>query len=77
MNIKPGQQVAKDQVLMVLKSPQLEKEIEITRKQLDLLKIRANRAVSYAQDQEDLTVILQQIAVESSKLAGLEKNKPG
>ncbi len=75
MNIKPGQQVAKDQVLMVLKSPQLEKEIEITRKQLDLLKIRANRAVSYAQDQEDLTVILQQIAVESSKLAGLEKEQ--
>lgn len=75
MDIKPGQQVIKDQVLMVLKSPKLEKEIELTRKQLDLLEIRAKRAVSYAQDQEDLTVILEQIAVESTKLAGLEKEQ--
>lgn len=75
MDIKPGQQVAKDQVLMVLNSPKLEKEIQLTRKQLELLEIRVNRAVSYAQDQEDLTVILEQVAVESSKLVGLEKER--
>lgn len=75
MDIKPGQQVTKDQVLMVLKSPKLDKEIQIIRNQLDLLEIRAKRAVSYAQDQEDLAVILEQIAVESTKLAGLEKEQ--
>lgn len=75
IDIKRGQKVEKDQVLIVLKSAKLDKEIELTRKQLKFFKLRAMRAVTNRQDQDDLHVILEQIAAETSKLEGLEKRQ--
>ncbi len=75
ITIKRGQKVEKEQVLMVLKSPVLDKEIQLARKQLEFFKLRAMRAVTNQQDQDDLHVILEQIAAASSKLAGLEKRQ--
>ncbi len=75
IDIERGQKVEKDQVLMVLKSAKLDKEIELSQKQLKLFKLRAMRAVTNRQDQDDLHVILEQIAAESSKLEGLEKRR--
>ncbi len=70
-----GQKVEKDQVLIVLKSAQLDKEIELARKQLKFFKLRAMRAVTNRQDKDNLHVILEQIAAEASKLDGLEKRQ--
>ncbi|WP_297325739.1 site-2 protease family protein [Nitrosomonas sp.] len=75
IDIKRGQKVEQDQVLMVLRSPNLESEIALTRKQLEFFNLRAMRAVANRQDQDDLHVILEQIAAESSKLEGLEKRQ--
>ncbi|MBY0485524.1 HlyD family efflux transporter periplasmic adaptor subunit [Nitrosomonas sp.] len=75
IDIERGQKVEKDQVLMVLRSPLIESEIELTQKQLALLKLRAARAVTNRQDQDDLQVILEQIVLESGKLEGLEKRQ--
>lgn len=75
VDIERGQKVLKDQVLMVLRSPLIDSEIELTQKQLALLKLRAARAVANRQDQDDLQVILEQITLESGKLEGLEKRR--
>ena len=75
IDIEPGQRVEKDQVLMVLKSSKLDKEIELSQKQLKFFKLRAMRAVTNRRDQDDLHVILEQIAAESSKLEGLKKRQ--
>jgi putative peptide zinc metalloprotease protein len=73
--IKRGQKVEKDQVLMVLESPKLDKEVKLAQKQLEFFKLRAMRAVANRQDQDDLHVILEQISAESSKLQGLKKRQ--
>lgn len=73
--VQQGQHVEKDQVLMVLRSPKLDKDIALTRKQIEFLEVRALRAVANRQDQDDLPVILEQIAAEFSKLAGLENKQ--
>lgn len=75
IHVKQGQLVEKGQVLINFKSPKLEKDIDLSRKQLELLEIRAMRAVSYQQDQEELPVIREQIATELVRLAGLEKKQ--
>ena len=59
---------------MVLNSPLLDKEIEIASNQLELFKLRAMRTVTNRYDMDDLQVIMEQIAAESSKLEGFEKN---
>jgi len=73
--IKRGQKVEREEVLMVLNSSKLDKEIELTRKQLEIYNLRAMRAVANRQDQDDLPVIFEQIAAESSKLEGLERRQ--
>lgn len=73
--IERGQKVKKDQILMVLTSPILDREVQLARKQLEFFKLRAMRAVTNQQGQDDLHVILEQIAAESSKLEGLEKRQ--
>ncbi|UJP05607.1 MAG: HlyD family efflux transporter periplasmic adaptor subunit [Nitrosomonas sp.] len=73
--VEQGQRVEKDQVLMVLRSPALDKDIALARQQLEFLELRAMRAVANRQDQDDLHVILEQIAAESSRLEGLEKKQ--
>lgn len=75
IEIQTGQKVDKDQVLIVLKSQKLDVEIELTRKRLELLELRATRAVVSRQEQDNLQVILEEIASESSKLEGLEKQQ--
>ena len=73
--LERGQKVERDQIIMVLRSPSIDSEMAYTQKQLELLKLRASRAVTNRQDQEDLHVILEQIALEASKLDGLVKRK--
>ncbi|PXW89760.1 putative peptide zinc metalloprotease protein [Nitrosomonas sp. Nm84] len=75
IEIQSGQKVDKDQVLIVLKSQKLDVEIELTRKRLELLELRATRAVVSRQEQDNLQVILEEIASESSKLEGLERQQ--
>lgn len=73
--VKRGQRVEQGQVLLVLKSPVLDEDISRTHKKLEFFNLRARRAVTNRQDQDDLRVVLQQIASESSRLAGLEEKR--
>ncbi|WP_244070770.1 HlyD family efflux transporter periplasmic adaptor subunit [Nitrosomonas sp. PY1] len=75
IEIQTGQKVDKDQILIVLKSQKLDVEIALTRRQLELLELRATRSVISRQEQDNLQVILEEIASESSKLEGLEKQQ--
>ncbi len=75
IDAKRGKKVEKDQILMILKSPLLEQEINLTRNQLQFYKLRALRAVTNSRDKDDLTVIMEQIAAEASKLEGLTKRQ--
>ncbi|MCP5246624.1 MAG: biotin/lipoyl-binding protein [Burkholderiales bacterium] len=75
IDVQLGQDVEKDQILMTLESPELEYEIKQTRNQLAYFKLRAMRAVTNQRDKDDLNVIMEQIAAESSRLEGLLKSK--
>lgn len=75
ITVKRGQHVEKDQVLMILRSPDLEKEIALSDKQLALFKLQAMRAITNQQDQHDLQVTMEKIAAESSRLEGLKKRQ--
>jgi putative peptide zinc metalloprotease protein len=75
IDIERGQIVERGQALIVLRAPELDKKIEIARNELKFFKLRAMRAVSNQQDQDDLHVILEQIAAKSSELEGLEKRQ--
>ena len=75
IDVNRGQKVENGQVLMVLRSPKIETEIKIARNQIEYFKLRAQRIVTNRQDKEDLHVIMEQIAAESSRLEGLEKRQ--
>lgn len=73
--VKRGQYVNKDQVLMTLRSPALEKEIALAKKQLAIFKLQAMRAITNQQDQHELQVTMERITAESDRLEGLKRRQ--
>ncbi len=71
-----GKRVVKDEVLMILKSPQIEQQIETTLKKIEVLQMQMRRVVANSEELSNIQVLVQQLQEEQSKLVGLdEKNE--
>lgn len=68
-------QVEVNDVLLVLKSPQLEHEIENTLKEIDMLRLQARRIVASTEDLSNIQIIVKQLQENRSKLNGLLEKK--
>jgi putative peptide zinc metalloprotease protein len=69
--IEKGMAVKKNEVLMNLKSPQLEFKIETTLKEIDILRLQAKRIAASADELSNIQVIVRQLQESRSKLDGL------
>ena len=67
--------VNKGDVLLALRSPQLEHEIDVTHQEIELLKLQAKRIAASSEDLSNVQVIVQQLQESRSKLIGLEERK--
>jgi putative peptide zinc metalloprotease protein len=74
-NLEEGKPVNKDDVLLVLKSPELEYEISKTIKKLEILQTRVSRIAASIDELSRLQVVMQQIQEQESKLAGLKEQE--
>ncbi len=70
-----GKAVKKNEVLMSLKSPQLEFEVENTLKEIEILQHQAKRIAASAEELSNIQVIVQQLQESRSKLDGLYDKK--
>src|SRR5690606_27085037 len=74
-NLEEGKQVTTGDILLVLKSPELEYEINETIKKLEVLQTRVSRIAASIDELSSLQVIMQQIQEQESKLAGLNEQQ--
>lgn len=70
-----GAAVNENEILMSLKSPQLEFEIENTLQEIELLRIQAKRIAASADELSNIQIIVQQLQEKRSTLAGLNEKK--
>ncbi len=68
-------QVEENDVLLILRSPQLEQDIENTEKQIDMLRLQARRIAASAEELSNIQVIVKQLQESRSKLNGLLEKK--
>jgi putative peptide zinc metalloprotease protein len=66
-----GKRVEENEILMSLKSPELEHEIEITLQEIDILRLQAKRIAASSEELSNIQVIVQQLQESRSKLEGL------
>lgn len=70
-----NQEVTAGDTLLILDSPQLEQEIVLTAKKVEVHRLRFQRFASNPEDLANMRVALRQWTAESSRLAGLEKKR--
>lgn len=63
--------VDKNDVLIQLKSPQIERDIDLTRQEIEYLRLQAKRIAASEKDLANVQVIIQQLQESRSKLDGL------
>lgn len=68
-------QVDENDVLLILRSPQLEQDIENTVKKVDMLRLQARRIVASPEELSNIQVIVKQLQESRSKLNGLLEKK--
>ena len=73
--VQPGARVALDQVLFKLESPKLEDDISLSTKRRELYRLRMERAATDSEAAADRQVSIEQYATESTRLAGLSKQR--
>ena len=73
--VKPGQRVKQGTPLVTLEFPQLDNDIEQTRKEIEVLRLRHDRMASNAEDLANAHVVLSQLATQTSRLQGLQKQR--
>ncbi len=69
--LKKGKQVEENEILLVLKSPELENKIEITEQEIDILRLQAKRIAASSDELANIQVIVKQLQESRSKLDGL------
>jgi putative peptide zinc metalloprotease protein len=72
-NLNQGEFVEKGDVLMVMESPYLDKEINNSRKELEVLTFRINRRVADPEELAETHVLMQQSQELQSRIDGLGK----
>jgi putative peptide zinc metalloprotease protein len=73
VNISEGKVVQKDEVLMTMESPFLEKEIENVEKELEVLNFRINRRMAFEEELAETNVLIEQRQELQSKVDGLRE----
>ena len=71
IEMKEKQHVEQGDILLTLESPQLEKEINKTLKEISLVELKTKRRVASPEDLANTQVLLQQLQELNSKLSGL------
>ncbi len=71
INISEGQAVQRDEVLMIMESPFLEKEIDNAEKELEVLNFRINRRMAFEEELAETNVLIEQRQELQSRIDGL------
>ena len=71
VRVQEKQRVEKDDILITLESPQLDKEINKTLKEISLVELKTRRRVASPEDLANTQVLLQEMQELESKLSGL------
>ncbi|MGI9305466.1 MAG: HlyD family efflux transporter periplasmic adaptor subunit, partial [Gammaproteobacteria bacterium] len=72
VEVRPGQQVEAGDVLIVLESPEIDNQLEQTRRRLQVLELRASRHAADLVERANMHVVLESWKTEAAKIAGLE-----
>ncbi|GJM17476.1 MAG: hypothetical protein DHS20C13_28030 [Thermodesulfobacteriota bacterium] len=70
-----GQHVEQNEILLILKSPIIEHEINTTLQKIDILKLQAKRIAASSEELSNIQIIIQQLQEMQSKLNGLYEKK--
>jgi putative peptide zinc metalloprotease protein len=73
VNISEGRMVQKDEILVVMESPFLEKEIDNTEKELEVLNFRINRRMAFEEELAETNVLIEQRQELQSRIDGLRE----
>ena len=73
VNIGEGRMVQKDEVLMTMESPFLEKEIDNAEKELEVLNFRINRRMAFEEELAETNVLIEQRQQLQSRIDGLRE----
>ncbi len=71
--VREGEAVAKGQLLLEMRSPQLEQDLALTKLKIEALQARLARRPGDPADLSESLVLQQQLAAEQGRLAGLER----
>lgn len=75
MDMAHGQLVEPGDILMVLESPYLDKEIERTRHEMDIVSVRINRRAANPEDLAENAILQESLQELQSRLSGLQEIK--
>ncbi len=70
-----GKHIKENDILLTLKSPRIEHDIEITLQEIELLRLQAKRIAASTEELANVQVIVQQLQEARSKLNGLYEQK--
>ena len=73
VNVKEGEFVTKGQLLFQMRSPQLEKDRDLSKQKIEALTLRLSRRLDDQEDRSSSIVLEQELAAEQDKLRGYEK----
>ncbi len=73
VDVKEGDFVTKGQLLFEMRSPQLEKDMALTRQRIEALTLRLARRIDNVEDRSSGLVLEQELGAEQDKLRGYEK----
>jgi putative peptide zinc metalloprotease protein len=73
VKVKEGEYVTKGQLLFEMRSPQLDRDITLTKLKIDALVLRLSRRIDDQEDRSSGIVLEQELAAEEDKLRGYEK----
>ncbi|MFZ1107084.1 MAG: HlyD family efflux transporter periplasmic adaptor subunit [Rhodomicrobium sp.] len=73
VNVKEGEYVAKGQLLFEMRSPQLEKDMALSKQKINALTLRLSRRLDDKEDRSSGIVLEQELAAEEDKLRGYER----
>jgi putative peptide zinc metalloprotease protein len=70
-----GAHVEENEILLILHSPKLENEIEITLQEIEILRLQAKRIAASAEELSNIQILIKQLQESRSKLNGLYEKK--
>lgn len=73
--VKIGDHVEKDDILLLLKSPEIENDIKLTEHSVNILKLQTQRVAANNEDLSNIQVLVSEIQEKKSELIGLKERQ--